>query len=333
MGKFASKKLSEIIRCIKPSEKIIVPPRAGCDAGVYEFDRDRYMVVSTDPCTGVPFDWFGWLLIHYSASDVALFGARPALASINLLGPPRSSHLAYKRIMDQACKAAKDLEIDIITGHTGNYPALSQIIGVCTVQGFVKKENLITPVGSQPGDHILMIKPLGLETLTNFSLTHREASKKLLGLKATRYLRSMVRHQTCVGEALLLSKFIGVHALHDITEGGLVAALNEMADTSNLGFQINYENLPVIKEVKLLQKHFKLTMLELLSLSSTGSVLASLSFDIKDKIIEALLKKGFLCADIGKFTSTKARYINTGKKRINFYSEAKDPYAKIFYYS
>ncbi|WP_455368011.1 AIR synthase-related protein [[Eubacterium] cellulosolvens] len=333
MGKFASKKLTKIIRCIEPSERVILPPRAGCDAGVYESDKDHYMVVSTDPCTGVPKDWFGWLLIHYSASDVALFGAKPMLASINLLGPPKISYMAYKRIMDQACKAAKDLKIDIITGHTGNYPSLLQIIGVCTMHGFVRKENLITPAGSQPEDCILMIKPLGLETLTNFSLTHYEVSKKLLGLKATRRLRSMVRYQTCVEEALLLSKYGGVHALHDITEGGLVAALNEMADGSNLGFKVDYKSLPIINEVKLLQKHFRLALREVLSLSSTGSLLASISFDMKEEAIDALRKKGFSCAEIGKFTSTKMRCLDTGKMMCKFFSEAKDPYNKIFYSS
>ena len=45
----------------------------GYDAGVHRLG-DKYVVVAADPCTGVPEEWFGWLLINYAASDVALFG-------------------------------------------------------------------------------------------------------------------------------------------------------------------------------------------------------------------------------------------------------------------
>ena len=57
----------------------------GYDSGVHLFDG-KYMVVATDPCTGVPEEWFGCLLINYAASDVALSGAKPEFCTINLLG-------------------------------------------------------------------------------------------------------------------------------------------------------------------------------------------------------------------------------------------------------
>ncbi len=331
MGKFAFRKLSEIIGCVKPSSRVLVPPTPGCDAGVYRFDDDRYMIVSTDPCTGVPEDWFGWLLIHYPSSDVALFGAHPTLASVNLLGPEGTSYKVYRRIMYQACKTAEESNIDIITGHTGNYPSLHQIVGICTVLGFVGKGKLITPSNSKPGDLVLMIKPLGLETLTNFSFTNYEKSKRLFGSKKAQGLRSMIKAQTCVNEALLLAECGGVHAMHDTTEGGLVAALNEMADTSHLGFEVIYENIPIKEEMRSLQDYFRLSMVELLSTSSTGCLIASISPYEKDEITNALTEKGLANGIIGRFSQGKGRYINIKNRRVRFPSEARDPYTKIFY--
>ena len=55
----------------------------GYDAGVHSLG-DQCVVVSTDPCTGVPEEWFGWLLINYAASDVALSGAKPQFCTITL---------------------------------------------------------------------------------------------------------------------------------------------------------------------------------------------------------------------------------------------------------
>jgi hydrogenase maturation factor len=46
--------------------RVIIPPLIGYDAGVHRVG-DQYLVVATDPCTGVPPEWFGWLLINYAA--------------------------------------------------------------------------------------------------------------------------------------------------------------------------------------------------------------------------------------------------------------------------
>ena len=86
MGKLASEDLQKILSCIKKDFRVIVPPMIGYDAGVHLL-HGKYVAVATDPCTGVPEEWFGWLLINYAASDVALFGAKPEFCTINLLGP------------------------------------------------------------------------------------------------------------------------------------------------------------------------------------------------------------------------------------------------------
>ena len=64
--------------------------------------------------------------------------------------------------------------------------------------------------------------------------------------------------QSCVKEALLLAEVGGVHAMHDTTEGGLTAALNEMAEASKVGFKIELEKIPVPNAVYALKECFKL---------------------------------------------------------------------------
>ena len=86
MGKLAANELQKMLKCIKKDSRVIVPPMVGYDSGVHCLG-DKYLVVSTDPCAGVPNEWFGWLLINYAASDVALSGAKPQFCTITLLGP------------------------------------------------------------------------------------------------------------------------------------------------------------------------------------------------------------------------------------------------------
>src|SRR3972149_3706461 len=118
MGKLATEELKKLLSCIKKDQRVVIPPRPGYDSGVHLID-DKCIVVSTDPCTGVPKEWFGWMLIHYAASDVALFGAKPQFCTINLLGPLGTKASEFQTVMKQACNAADELDMAIVTGHTG----------------------------------------------------------------------------------------------------------------------------------------------------------------------------------------------------------------------
>ena len=97
MGKLPTKDLKQLLSCIKPDSRVVVSPQFGFDAGVHRLDNGEYLVVSTDPCIGVPTQLFGWFLINYVASDIALFGAKTQFCTINLLGPPSTEPKVFHR--------------------------------------------------------------------------------------------------------------------------------------------------------------------------------------------------------------------------------------------
>ena len=96
MGKLPTKDLKQLLECIKPDSRLIVKPQFGFDAGVHQLDNGECLVVSTDPCIGVPKEQFGWFLINYVASDIALFGAKTEFCTINLLGPPSTEAKVFQ---------------------------------------------------------------------------------------------------------------------------------------------------------------------------------------------------------------------------------------------
>ncbi|MEM2937157.1 MAG: AIR synthase-related protein [Candidatus Bathyarchaeia archaeon] len=314
--------------CIKRDPRVIVPPMPGFDSGVHLLG-DKCLVVSTDPCIGVPETWFGWLLIHYAASDVALFGAKPEYCTLNLLGPPSTKPETFQKIMDQACNAAEELEIAVVTGHTGTYKSLSTLIGVCTAYGRTSKNRLITPGNAKPKDLILCVKPLGLEVAVNFALIYETLAEKIFGAERTAVLKRLVTMQSCVKEALLLAATGGVHAMHDATEGGLMAALNEIAEASNVGFRVEFEKIPFAKEAYTLKDWFKLSESQMLSMSSTGTLLASVNAKAKEMIEEALHRNGFEAHFIGEFTREKRRILVKKGVETFFPEKADDPYERI----
>ncbi len=328
MGKLRNEELQKLLSCIRKDPRVIVPPLPGYDSGVHRVG-DKYMVVSTDPCTGVPEEWFGWLLIHYAASDVALFGAKPEFCTINLLGPLSTEPQAFQVVMKQACNAADELDMAIVTGHTGTYDSFSKLIGVCTAYGTVEPEKLITPGNVKEGDLILCTKTLGLETLVNFSLTHKALAQRLFGVKQAEKLGQLVHMQSCVQEALQLAETGGVHAMHDATEGGLVAALNEMADASGVGFKVEFEEMPISTEARTLQEAFTLSDEQMLSMSSTGTILAAVDAGAKGKVEETLRRNGSSQSFLGTFTKSKERVLTKHKKSAPFPQVAHDPYNVI----
>ena len=255
MGKLPSKELKELLSCIRKDSRVVIPPMVGYDSGVHLLDG-KYIAVASDPCTGVPEEWFGYLLVNYAASDLALSGAKPEFCTINLLGPPSTEPAAFQEIMKQTCKAADELGIAIVRGHTGTYDSVSDMVGVATVYGTVQPERLITAGNAKPGDLILCTKPLGLETIINFSLTHKPMAQKLFGIKQQEALSRQVYMQSCVKEAMQLSEISGVHAMHDATEGGFVAALNELSEASKVGFRVDWEKIPLSKEALALEESF-----------------------------------------------------------------------------
>jgi hydrogenase maturation factor len=300
----------------------------GYDAGVHRLDG-KYVVVSTDPCTGVPTEWFGWLLINYAASDVALFGAKPEFCTINLLGPRPTDPAVFQDIMRQTCKAADELDIAIVRGHTGMYDSLKDMLGVATVYGTIEPAKLITPGNAKPGDLILCTKPVGLETLTNYALTHEKTATLIFGAEEQAELSKLVRMQSCVKEALALAETGGVHAMHDATEGGFVAALNELAEASSVGFRVEWEKFELNDEALALQRHFQLTDEQVLALSSTGTILAAVAPQSKEAAEAVLRKNGLAASFIGELTKNKTRVLVKGKKEQEFPNVADDPYTRI----
>jgi hydrogenase expression/formation protein HypE len=329
LGKMTLKDLRDLLRCIGGHPGVLVPPLPGFDCGVHRLGKEQCVVVATDPCINVPMQHFGWLLLHYSASDVSVFGASPQFCTINLLGAPRTHPRVFKEVMTQVCAAARGLRTTIVTGHTGTYDGIDTLLGVCTVYGFLPTRDLITPAGARPGDLLLCTKPIGLEVLTNMAIRRKSLATRLFGAARARYLARRIRMQSCVREARMLVRSKAVSAMHDVTEGGLVAALGEMANASNVGFVFNYKKLYLLPELKKLADHFRLSREQLLSISSTGTLLAAISPRHEDRIVNMLATGGVHPQVVGAFTKDRKRIVRYDSRETNFPADFDDPYSEV----
>jgi hydrogenase maturation factor len=203
------------------------------------------------------------------------------------------------------------------------------MLGVATVYGAIQLDKLITPANAKPGDLIFCTKPLGLETITNFSVTHKQDAQKIFGGHQQEVLSKQVHMQSCVCEAQHLAKTNAVHAMHDATEGGFVACLNELAEASGTGFVIEWDKIPVTKETLLIKKHFGLNDAQMLSMSSTGTIIGAVNPEAGEEIRKVLRSNGLSASFIGSFTENKQRVIIKKRQNEPFPQVSNDPYDLI----
>lgn len=328
MSKLSAEGLRKLLNDLGDDPRILVPPRPGFDSGVHRIGG-RLLVVSTDPCVGVPEAWFGWLLVHYVASDLALFGAPAEFGTITLLAPPGTRQPFFRRIMKQARDAAGELGMAIVAGHTARYEGVATPIGVCTAYGSIAEKDLLTPAGARPGDALLVAGPIGLEIAVNVVLEHPGRGMELFGSRRARELSRLVPWQSCAREALRLARSGDVRAMHDLTEGGLVAALNEVADASGTGFVVEEALLPIPEEVARLAEAYGLRRRQLLSMSSTGTFIAAVPPGREKAALESLAESGRPAAIAGRFTEDPERTVVTARARRPFPRRFDDPYERI----
>ena len=234
-----------------------------------------------------------------------------------------------KKSCSKFAQAANELGIAIVRGHTGMYDSIKNLVGVATVYGQVKLERLVTAGGAKPGDLILCTKSLGMETITNFALKHKALAQKLFGAQQQEDLSSQVRMQSCVREALDLAGAGVVHAMHDATEGGFVSAINELSGASGVGFVVDWDRIPVSEEAIALKQYFTLSDEQLLSMSSTGTIIGAVNPADREKVDAELRKSGLSARFIGEFTKNKDRVIVKNGEKGVFHKVPQDPYDLI----
>lgn len=135
--------------------------------------------------------------------------------------------------------------------------------------------------------------------------------------------------QSCVTEAQQLARTGFVHAMHDATEGGFVAALNELAEASAVGFKVDWDRIPVSKELLTLKAYFGLSDWQLLSLSSTGTIIGAVDPNAQEDVKAVLSKNGLSACFLGVFTEKKKRLLIKNRQEEAFPKVTKDPYDLI----
>ncbi len=321
MGK-ASRKILEIISKLSGAESrdVVLGPHPCIDAGI-EKVCGGYRVYSVDPTFSVPLRDLGYLAFCFSFADVAVVGGRPSLMINTILLPADAEGGLEVEIARQLDEVARRYGVKIITGHTGRYSCVREPVVVSTAIGFTKKP--LTPDDVLDGDSLILIRPLGSELL--YSLANlRPDVMESVAASITVWSKSR-EELNAVDPALLMYGSGFASYMKDLAEGGLIRAINDLANLSGLGFEVVFEELPIPPELIVLSEKFGF---DPLAASSSGTVLAVVRSWKADMALDFMRSRGFVARIIGKVLR-KGRYLVREGNRRPFPEKAEDPYAKV----
>ncbi|MEM4297926.1 MAG: AIR synthase related protein, partial [Nitrososphaerota archaeon] len=229
----------------RESEDVVVKPRVGIDFAAIKTPKG-YLICSSDPITGIGED-VGWYGVNVSANDVATSGAKPSYISSTILLPPNTILPRLKGIVKQVHEASKELGITVVGGHTELTPDLDRPIIITTCFGFT--DRYITSADAKEGDTIMMTKTAAIEGTAILASLFKKRLKGLGNDVIDRALE-MRKEISVVKEASLAFATGFVNAMHDVTEGGILGGIDEMAEASGLGFIVYEDIIPIADETR-----------------------------------------------------------------------------------
>ncbi|WP_276717208.1 AIR synthase family protein [Caloranaerobacter azorensis] len=275
-------------------DEVITRAGVGEDCAVLDLGDDL-CVLSTDPITGASKN-LGKLAVHISCNDVASNGAEPIGLLMTILAPESTKKEDIELIMKEASSVAEKLNVEIIGGHTEISSAVNKIVVSTTVIGRQARERFVSKNSIKIGDKVLLTKYAGLEGTAIIAHDLEDKLKDKLSSEMISRAKDYIEMISVVKEGILASKK-GALYMHDVTEGGVLGAIWEVANAISKGIKIFKEEIPLTNETKSI---CELLNIDPLKLISSGSMLIISSEEKTDEIISELINNGINVSLIGE---------------------------------
>jgi hydrogenase maturation factor len=264
----------------------------GEDSAALDLGGDL-VVLSSDPITAAGAR-AGWLGLHVACNDVAANGAAPVAVLLTILAPESAPARAVAAVMRDAHRAARELGVEIVGGHTEVTPGLPRLLLALTAVGRVPRGRLITSAGARPGDALVLTKAAGLEGTAVLAHDLADTLRGRVPAAALRRARGFLREISVVPDALAAAS-AGATALHDVTEGGVLGAVHELATASDVGCVVRANTVPVRAETRAICAALGLDPLRLL-----GSGALLIATPDGTRLVDALAACGIPATVIGR---------------------------------
>jgi hydrogenase maturation factor len=323
--------------CGAEREEVICGPDFGVDTAIIRLGNGQALAVSSDPLSLIPslgMKVSAWLSVHLLVNDMSTTGFAPQYAQFVLNLPPSISREQFQEYWGYIHSLCEELGIAITGGHTGQIPGQeSTIAGGGTLFLQAPEHQLLSSSNACAGSSIIVSKQAALSSTSLLAMAFPETVKKHCGEKVQQLAAANFWKLSVLQEALIARQTLKANetlfAMHDVTEGGVLGAIDEMASASGCGFKVEVDKLPITPEVRSVAKVFEI---DPFFSTGAGSMLMSVKSGHEEKLIKQLNESGIPAVKVGEFTKAPQKILLTesGEKKP-FEFNGIDPYWAAFF--
>jgi selenide, water dikinase len=218
--------------------RLLVGLEVSDDAAIYQISDDVAVIQTLDfftPVVDDPYD-YGAIAAANALSDIYAMGGEATLALNISAFPSKLPPKMISEILRGGAEKVREAGAVIAGGHTVDDEEPKYGLAVL---GLVHPKRIFTKGGGQPGDALVLTKPLGAGLIAT-AFKGDAAEPEHLAAAA----QSMKRLNR---RASQLFQQLGVHACTDVTGFGLLGHSSEMAEKGGVRLRFSLASLPLLE--------------------------------------------------------------------------------------
>lgn len=297
-GKLPNAILGRLLRQYEFEDpSVLISAGIGDDTAAVNVKDTEVLVLKSDPITFAT-ESISQYAVVINANDIATSGADPRWFLTTLLFPPGTTALAIRHVMAELYDTCRRLGITLCGGHTEITEAVARPVIIGMMAGTVRRSDLIDKRQMTAGNRILVTKGIAVEG-TAIIARQFEDRLKALGIDPDeiRQCQALLSQINILPEARLAARHGRASALHDVTEGGLATALDELSVAGGHRLRINLDLIPILPST---QKICGFLGIDPLGLIGSGSLLICCAKEDCTQLIEDIQAEGIAAACIGE---------------------------------
>src|SRR5690606_21283111 len=272
--------------------------------------------------------------VHLMANDMATTGFAPMYTQMVLNLPPQLSVEAFDEYWSHIHSYCEELGVAITGGHTGQIEGQnSTISGGGTMFLTAPLDQIISSKGASPGDVLIVTKEAAMTSTSILAMSFPQTVIQQLGKETHDKAFDHFYQTSSLPEALLAMEVLKpnqeLKALHDVTEGGVLGAILEMAQASGCSVTIDNNALPIGEVQKQITGLFGIDPRFCVG---AGSMVMAVKSGKEDALLQHLHSRKIKATVVGRFTSKEAGNVlieNNEEKPLVF--DGRDPYWEAFF--
>lgn len=278
-------------------------------------------------------EYVGVHALASAANSMAAAGAVCLGAGVRISYPPHSDKSVIYQMEKKLKKTCKERDIPLVESKLSANPLINvpsvavTVLGSRPVCGETQKPSGEAAARAKhiaSGKAIVQVKWIGADGMLQIASAREEELRKRF---APAFLRRVMSHRQALfaDKEIDAAKAMGVSVMRQITEGGIFAALWELAKECGSGLVADMKEILILQETIEVCEYFRMNPYQM---TSAGSFL--MLADDGEALADALRREGTAAAVIGHLTKDNDKIIRNGEDVRYLDRPAPDEIYKLF---